>query len=89
MFTGDRSSSDLVVRVEPWLNRAIAFAKASGLITLEHGKSVRLTDEGMNTLDRIHSGDSVMKDERAFLDAISPSATEAAVERLMRMEPIR
>ncbi len=89
MFTGDRSSSDLVVRVEPWLNRAIAFATASGLITLENGKSVRLTDAGMKTLDRIHSGDSVMIDERTFLDAISPSATEAAVERLMRMEPIR
>jgi hypothetical protein len=89
VFKGDRSSSDLVVRVEPWLNRAIALATASGLIALEHGKSVQLTDEGMKTLDRIHSADSVMSEERTFLDAISPRATEAAVERLMRMEPIR
>jgi hypothetical protein len=89
VFTGDRSSSDLVVRVEPWLNRAIAFATAAGLITLEHGRSVQLTDEGMKTLDRINSGDSVMIDERIFLDTISPRATESAVERLMRMEPLR
>ena len=30
VFTGDRGPADLVVRVEPWLNRAIAFATAAG-----------------------------------------------------------
>ena len=86
VFTGDRGPADLVVRVEPWLNRAIAFAKAAGLITLEHGRSLKLTDDGLKTLERISSADSVMTEERNFLDVISPRATERAVEKVMRME---
>ena len=86
VFTGDRSPADLVVRVEPWLNRAIAFATAAGLITLEHGRSLKLTDDGLKTLERISSAESVMTAERTFLDVISPRATEAAVEKVMRME---
>jgi citrate lyase gamma subunit len=86
VFAGDLSPGDLVVRVEPWLNRAVAFATAASLVTLEHGRSVKLTDDGIKTLERILSVESVMTEERAFLDAISPRATEAAVERVMRME---
>jgi hypothetical protein len=86
VFTGDRSPADLVVRVEPWLNRAIAFATAAGLIALEHGRSLKLTDDGIKTLERISSGQSVMTEERNFLDVISPRASEAAVEKIMRME---
>jgi hypothetical protein len=86
VFTGDRSPADLVVRVEPWLNRAIAFATAAGLIALEHGRSLKLTDDGLKTLERISSAESVMTEERTFLDVISPRATEAAVEKVMRME---
>lgn len=86
MFTGERSSADLVVRVEPWLNRAIAFATAAGLITLEHGRSLKLTDGGLETYERISSAQAVMEKEKAFLNVISPRATEAAVEKVMRME---
>lgn len=86
VFTGDRGPADLVVRVEPWLNRAIAFATAAGLITLERGRSLKLTDDGLKTLERISSAELVMTEERTFLDVISPRATEAAVEKVMRME---
>ena len=86
VFAGDLGPGDLVVRVEPWLNRAIAFATAAGLATLEHGKALKLTDDGLQTFERIYSANSMMTDETAFLDAISPRATEAAVEKIMRME---
>jgi len=86
VFIGDRSSADLVVRVEPWLNRAIAFARAANLITLEHGRSLKLTADGLNTFERISSAESVMTEERAFLDVVSPRASEVAVEKVMRME---
>jgi hypothetical protein len=86
VFAGDRSPADLVVRVEPWLNRAIAFATATALITLENGRSLKLTDVGLKTLERITSAESVMTEEKAFLDLISPRAIEAAVEKVMRME---
>ncbi len=57
VFAGDLSPADLVVRVEPWLNRAIAFATAAGLVALEHGRYVKLTDDGNKTLERISSGE--------------------------------
>jgi hypothetical protein len=86
VFAGDLGPGDLVVRVEPWLNRAVAFATAGGLATLEGGKSVKLTEDGVKTYERIASTESVMVDERAFLGALSARATETAVEKIMRME---
>src|SRR5215469_6065148 len=38
LFAGTLTSADMVVRVEPWLNRAIAFATAARLVSLEHLK---------------------------------------------------
>jgi hypothetical protein len=86
VFAGELGPGDLVVRVEPWLNRAVAFATAGGLAMLEGGKSVKLTDDGVKTYERISSAASVMVEERDFLGAISTRATEAAVEKVMRME---
>jgi hypothetical protein len=86
VFNGDLSSADLVVRVEPWLNRAVAFAKAAGLVDMENGRHVKLTEDGIATLDRISSAESVMVEEKAFLAVIAPRATEAAIDRVMRME---
>lgn len=86
MFAGTHGTADLVVRVEPWLNRAIAFAKAAGLITLEHGRAVKLTEEGIKTFECVSSAELVMTEEKAFLDVISSRATEVAVDRVMRME---
>lgn len=86
VFAGDLGPGDLVVRVEPWLNRAVAFATAGGLATLESGKAVKLTEDGLQTFERVSSAESVMTEEREFLDAVSGRATEAAVEKIMRME---
>lgn len=86
VFDGHVSPADLVVRVEPWLNRAVAFAKAAGLVALENGRHVKLTEDGSATLERISSAESVMVEEKAFLAVIAPQATEAAVDKIMRME---
>jgi hypothetical protein len=86
VFTGAVSPGDLVVRVEPWLNRAVTFATAGGLIVSEHGKSFKLTDEGIKVLERISSAEHVMAEEKAFLNAVSARATESSIDRVMRME---
>jgi hypothetical protein len=86
VFDGDLSPADLVVRVEPWLNRAVAFAKAAGLVDMENGRHVQLTEDGIATLDRISSVESGMVEEKAFLAVIAPRATEAAIDKVMRME---
>lgn len=86
VFTGERRSSDLVVRVEPLLNRALAFAKGAGLIELEKGKSAKLTSAGLAAYEILREQSSICTEEKAFLEAVGARATEAAVEKIMRME---
>jgi hypothetical protein len=73
--------------VEPWLNRAIAFAKGAGLLELVKGRNARLTPKGQETFELLRGADSVLAEEKAFLGSIAPKATERAVKRIMRMEP--
>jgi hypothetical protein len=86
VFEGKVAPATFVVRVEPWLNRALAFARASGLVTIERGSHAQLTDQGISALDEISQVDSVLSEERAFLDAFGLRATEAAIQKIMRME---
>ena len=83
VFLGERRTSDLVVRVEPWLNRALAFAKGAGLIELEKGRSARLTDIGLRAL---YEQSSMCAEEKAFLETVATKATESTIEKIMRME---
>jgi hypothetical protein len=78
--------ADLVVRVEPWLNRAIAFAKGYGLIELEGGRGAKLTHQGLELLKEIEAANTVLAEEKAFLDAVGGLATEGRIEKIMRME---
>lgn len=45
--------SDVSVRVEPWLNRAISYAYALGLVSVDKGKVVSLTDKGAEATSEI------------------------------------
>jgi hypothetical protein len=74
------------VRVEPWLNRATAFAKGAGLIELERGRSAKLTELGIKTLDAVRAAETVLTEEKAFVDAFGPLTTESVVNKIMRME---
>ena len=88
LFAGTLSPADMIVRVEPWLNRALAFARAARLVSLEHGGHARLTDSGIQTFEQISSAESLMVEEKAFLDDIAKQATEGAIEKIMRMEQL-
>ena len=88
LFAGTLSSADMVVRVEPWLNRAIAFATAARLISLEHGGHARLTDSGIETFEKISSTEALMVEEKAFINAVARQATEGAIDKIMRMEQL-
>lgn len=86
VFFGERRTSDFVVRVEPWLNRALAFAKGSGLVELEGGKTAKLTVFGEKACEDLYKRQDMCEEEKAFLEVVSKKATEAAIEKIMRME---
>ena len=87
LFDGTRSPADIIVRVEPWLNRALAFARAAHLVSLEHGGHA-LTDSGIQTFEHLSSAETLMVEEKAFLEDIAKRATEGAIEKIMRMEQL-
>ncbi len=86
VFSGELPPAELLIRVEPWLNRAISFAKADGLVELKKGKSAKLTIRGMQALETIFESDDLMSEERVFLRAMRDKATENAIEKIMKME---
>jgi hypothetical protein len=81
-----RRPSELDVRIEPWVNRAAAFAKANGLIAVRDGRSLNLTDAGKAAVKTLRQA-SVLADEMAFLDEVGKFTTEQVVESIMKMEP--
>jgi hypothetical protein len=86
VFVGDLPPSDLIVRVEPWVNRAISFAKGAGLLELKKGRSAKLTQAGLDMWKVLSDTKTILVDEKEFLAAVAASATEGAVEKIMRME---
>lgn len=80
------SSNNLLpmFRVEPWINRAVNFASALGMVSIDGGKSLRLLDGGEGAVSRLSASENILADERAFLRAVRPYATEKNIEEAMR-----
>lgn len=87
LFAGTLKPRDVVVRVEPWVNRAVAFARGAGLASLS-GASVELTENGRTALGEIRAQPELLGDEKAFLASVKRKATETNVTRIMQMEPL-
>jgi hypothetical protein len=88
LFSGELSPAAFVVRFEPWLNRALAFSKAVGLVDLERGKTAKLTTEGVAAFDKLNKDEEILAEEKNFITHVAPRATERAVEKIMRMETL-
>jgi len=80
-----RNPDTLTVRIEPWVNRALAFAAAEGLATMKDGKAAALTDDGRALVAELVKL-QVLGDEQAFLKTVGPRATEKVIEQIMKME---
>ncbi len=85
VLTRKRDPIDLAVRIEPWVNRAAAFARANGLVELRDGKALALSDEGKAAAKIIRS-EGLLAEETAFLDEVGKFVTEQVVEKIMKME---
>ena len=79
--------SDISVRVEPWLNRAISYAYALGLVSVHKGKVVSLTDKGLEITGDIQKS-GALAEEGVFLKEVASKVTDALLQRIWRMEDL-
>lgn len=76
-----RWPADLSVRIEPWVNRAAAFAATNGLVHVRDGKALALSDEGKKAVAAIRK-EKLLEDEASFLEDVGKLTTEQVVERM-------
>ena len=88
LLRGLRRPSDVQVRVEPWLNRAVSFAHAMKLVSVSSGKSVALTSAGLKAAEGLASDNDVLVPEREFIEEVAPKMTETLLRRIWRMEDL-
>jgi hypothetical protein len=88
LLQGKLRPSDISVRVEPWLNRAVSFAHALKFISVEKGKSVSLTERGVQVAKEIAASPDMLIEERSYLSEIAPKLTESLLTKVWRMEDL-
>ena len=88
VLRGERKTSELQVRVEPWLNRAVAFAHGLKYVDVSKGKTITLTPLGQDVAAAIDANSDVLHHERTLLTNVAKRATENIVTRIWRMETL-
>ncbi|WP_250966163.1 hypothetical protein [Agrobacterium vitis] len=88
LLAGKYKPADVSVRVEPSLNRAVAFAHALKLVKIEKGTSITLSDDGVKLAETILKEGEILKEERQFLSEVAPRMTDALMKRVWRLEDL-
>jgi hypothetical protein len=86
-YVETRSERDKpLIRVEPWLNRAIGFATAEGLVAVTKGKSAALTPRGEHFFAALRGNTELMREEQEFAAVCARRLTEGDVNQFLRRE---
>lgn len=88
LLRGELDTSDITVRIEPWLNRAVTLAHGLGFVDVTKGRSVLLTDKGLEMARTIKSNKELLIEERNFLAEVTPKLSESQLTRIWRMEKL-
>ena len=88
MLKGTLHPADISVRVEPWLNRAVAYAHGLKLVSVDRGKSVALTEAGIRAANVIAQDKELLAEEWKFFSEVAPKLTEAQLVKIWRMEDL-
>lgn len=83
-----KPATDLVVRIEPALGRALDLVRGEGLVELVSGKTYRLTPRGDQAAEAILKDVSLFRAERGFLAVAAPLATEEAVGDVLKTDDV-
>lgn len=88
LLSGHHRPSDVSVRVEPALNRAVSFAHALKLVEITKGVSISLTEEGERVAGELEKSGAILEEERKFLREVAPKMTDKLMKRVWRMEDL-
>ena len=88
LLAGDYLPSEVSVRVEPALNRAVNFAQAIGLVDVKKGVSVSLTKKGIQLGEELGKLEHALDEERDFLKFVAPKLTDKLMIRIWRGEDL-
>lgn len=80
--TGDLNPRSLVVRVDPFLDRAINFSIGEGVIESVGGKALKLTSAGKAFATEIGGKGDIFVLEKSFILAIGHKVTEDVVTKM-------
>lgn len=82
VIAGDLAPQTLVVRVEPFLNRAIDFAVAEGLVRRLGGSKLELAPQGKGLAEDIEKIAAAFTKEKQYIDEIGQKVSEAMVDKI-------
>ncbi|MDP3746892.1 MAG: hypothetical protein Q8Q88_07555 [Phenylobacterium sp.] len=88
LMAGRLRTTEVSVRVEPWLNRAVSYAHSLGLVDVTKGRSVGLTEKGKEVAAALDADKGVFKEERLFLADVARKLTEVQLTKIWRMEDL-
>lgn len=88
LLSGEYRPNEVSVRVEPSLNRAVAFAHALGMVKIDKGTSISLTDKGAGVAQAIVEQGETLAEEAKFLSEVAPRMTDALMKRVWRLEDL-
>lgn len=83
IVTQGTKAGEIIIRVEPGLNYAIAFAAAEKFIERPGGDRIQLTDEGKKMVAQIQAAKDCLVEEKAFLTSLGMALTEQLAKKLL------
>jgi hypothetical protein len=80
----DLPLTSILVRFDPFLDRAIDFAFGEGLVSHGDGKSVELTSTGRQLAVELENHESLYSEEKRFISLVRRGITERLVDRIFQ-----
>lgn len=83
LCVGDVNPDSIIVRFEPWLNRAIDLSIAEGILHRIDGDRVELTPSGKNMAREILGNKECFEKEKEFLQSLRKSISEEKLKKII------
>src|SRR5688572_18162942 len=80
----DLPLTSLIVRFDPFLDRAIDFAVGENLLFHRNGKAVELTTGGRQLATELEANRALYQSEKSFIASIRRAVTEQLVDRIFQ-----